>query len=65
MKWEAYQSRGQKQVPVIDALDKNNTHAGLGWVGSGHIKGLILSLHIASERRRYFVTTSLTCWAQA
>ena len=27
--------------------------------------GLILSLRSASRRRRYFVTTSLTGWAQA
>ena len=65
MKWEAYQSRGQRPVPGIDALDKNNAQAGLDWVASCHITGLILGLYIASERRRYFVTTCLMCWAQA
>ena len=29
-----------------------------------HLSGLILGLHPANERRRYFVTTSLICWAQ-
>ena len=28
------------------------------------ITGLILDLHTANERRRYFVTTSLIGWAQ-
>ena len=27
--------------------------------------GLILGLRAANERRRYFVTTSFICWAQA
>ena len=30
-----------------------------------HKSGLLLSLRQANERRRYFVTTSLTGWAQA
>ena len=28
------------------------------------VSGLILGLHIANERRRYFVTTFLIDWAQ-
>ena len=31
---------------------------------SSAITGLILGLHPANERRRYFVTTSLIGWAQ-
>ena len=30
-----------------------------------HITGMIMGLHPANERRRYFVTTSLIGWTQA
>ena len=35
------------------------------WYVHDVIAGLILGLHPANERRRYFVTTSLIGWAQA
>ena len=35
------------------------------WFQVDFISGLILSLHPANERRRYFITISLIGWAQA
>ena len=32
--------------------------------GFNTLTGLILGLHLANKRRRYFVTTSLIGWAQ-
>ena len=35
------------------------------WAHAGnHVAGLILGLHPANERRRYFVSTSLIGWTQ-
>ena len=42
-----------------------NIVAAVKFVSNGHLSGLILGLRSANERRRYFVTMSLTGWVQA
>ena len=46
-------------VVVVELCAMHEHHA--QYIGIG----LILGLHTANERRRYFVTTSLISWAQA
>ena len=46
-------------VAIIAAADA------YGWHTDDYKSGLILGLHPANERRRYYVTTSLTGCAQA
>ena len=67
--WNILQSLGPfvEKRQSYDGLITNNgiSYPGVFLLWPSAYTGLILGLHPANERRRYFVTTSLIGWAQA